>query len=123
MRVEDLEVYQKLVELVMQVHALAISFPKYEMYELGSQIRRSSNSCAANLAEGFGNKHRNIYSECISRAQGEIRETKHHLRIAGRKQYIAETVMQRLYDEYESCSKMLFRLDEAVTKKWQNYRN
>ena len=85
---EDLEVYKKLFELHLEIHELSLAFPKFELYELGSQLRRSSNSAPANLAEGFGNKHTNIYLESISRAQGEIRETKHHLRLAHNKEYI-----------------------------------
>lgn len=117
MKVEDLEVYQRLVKLVMRVHEVTMNFPKYETYELGSQLRRSSNSVAANLAEGFGNKHTNIYTECISRAQGEIRETKHHLRIATCKEYIIKSDFIKFYNEYEVCSKMLFRLDQALEYK------
>src|SRR3989344_8141864 len=76
MRVEDLNVYKKLFKLAYEVNELTMTFPKHEMYELGSQLRRSSNSSPANVAEGFGNKHTNIYLESISRSQGEIRETK-----------------------------------------------
>ena len=79
MEVEDLKVYQKLCNLAIEVSDLSLTFPKFELYELDSQVRRSSNGSAANLAEGFDNKHTNIYLECISRSLGEIRETKHHL--------------------------------------------
>ena len=63
MKVEDLNVYKKLFKLTIEVHKLTMEFPKFEMFELGSQLRRSSNSIPANLAEGFGNKHTNIYTE------------------------------------------------------------
>ncbi|MEW6374233.1 MAG: four helix bundle protein [Thermodesulfobacteriota bacterium] len=82
---EDLEVYQRLCDLHIEVHELTFTFPKFELYELGSQLRRSSNSAPANLAEGWNNKHINIYLEGINRAQGEIRETRHHLTMAFRK--------------------------------------
>ena len=55
--VEDLEVYQRLYNLAIEIHELTLAFPKFELYELGSQLRRSSNSASANLAEGFNNKH------------------------------------------------------------------
>jgi four helix bundle protein len=48
---EDLDVYQKLCELHLEIQKISLSFPKFELYELGSQIRRSSNSIAANIAE------------------------------------------------------------------------
>jgi len=49
--VEDLEVYQKLCDFAIEIHKLTLTFPKFELYELGSQLRRSSNSAPANLAE------------------------------------------------------------------------
>lgn len=117
MRVEDLEVYKKLVELIIEVHHITMDFPGFERFEIGSQLRRSSNSVAANLAEGFGNKHTNVYTEAISRAQGEIRETKHHLLIARRKGYLLDEVYQWLHWKYEECSKMLFRLEQSLQAK------
>ncbi len=63
---EDLLVYQRLLALVFEVHEISLSFPKFELYELGSQLRRSSNSAPANLAEGWNNKHIKIYLEGIN---------------------------------------------------------
>jgi four helix bundle protein len=117
MRVEDLEVYKKLYKLSLEVHELSLTFPKFEIYELGSQLRRSCNSAPANLAEGFGNKHTNIYLESISRAQGEIRETKHHLRIAYSKKYITKEKLDYFITNYEECSKMLYGLEHSLLEK------
>jgi four helix bundle protein len=69
---EDLDVHQKLLELHLDVNELTMSFPKHEMHELGSQLRRSSNSIGANLAEGWNNKHINMYLEGINRSLAEI---------------------------------------------------
>ena len=110
-------VYRKLCKLALEVHELSISFPKFEIYELGSQMRRSSNSAPSNLAEGFGNKHTNIYLETISRAQGEIRETKHHLTIAHSKNYISIDKLDRFINNYEECSRMLYGLERALLVK------
>ncbi|MBU2579025.1 four helix bundle protein [Patescibacteria group bacterium] len=117
MLVENLEVYKKLFRLALEAHELTMTFPKYEMYELGSQIRRSSNSSPANLAEGFGNKHTNVYTESISRAQGEIREIKHHLKIAYAKKYINKEKLEYFIGEYEECSKMLYGLERSLEAK------
>ncbi len=117
MEVENLNVYQKLFGLVLEVHDLTMQFPKFELYELGSQLRRSSNSCAANLAEGFDNKHTAIYTECISRSQSEIRETIHHLKIAFRKTYLTKEKLAELVTAYEECSKMLYGLEKALVAK------
>ena len=116
MRVEDLEVYNKLCDLAIEVHKLTLTFPKFEIYELGSQLRRSSNSIPANLAEGFNNKHTNIYLEGISRAQGELRETIHHLKIAFRKEYFSKEKLNYFLKEYEICGRMLTNLEKSLIK-------
>lgn len=113
-RVGDLKVYRRLVELHLRVHDLSLTFPKFEMYELGSQVRRSSNSAPANLAEGFNNRHRNIYLECISRSLGEIRETQHHLMVAYRKKYMDEKQYQEIVGEYNECSAMLRAIERSI---------
>ncbi len=119
MKFDDLQVYNRLFTLTLSVDKLTMTFPKHELYEIGSQLRRSSNSAPANLAEGFGNKHTNIFVECISRSQGEIRETQHHLNIAYKKGYLKKKEYDDLYNEYEECSKMLYGLDKTLLKKFK----
>ena len=115
--VEDLDVYRKLCSIVLKVHKLTLTFPRFELYELGSQLRRSSNSPPANLAEGFNNKHTNIYLEGINRAQGEIRETKHHLKMAFRKGYLDEQKLNYFLEEYNVCGRMLTNLKRSLEKR------
>ena len=111
---EDLEVYQKLCELHIEVNELTFTFPKFELYELGSQLRRSSNSSPANIAEGWNNKHINIYLEGINRALGELRETKHHLTMAFRKGYLKDAKYKDLTDRYDQCGRMLKSLEKSL---------
>lgn len=113
---EDLEVYQKLVELHLNIHNLSLTFPKFELHELGSQLRRSSNSIPANLAEGWNNKHINIYLEGINRALGELRETKHHLTIAFKKTYLPKESYKEYIERYNECGKMLKGLEKSLEK-------
>ncbi|HDO25488.1 MAG TPA: four helix bundle protein [Nitrospirae bacterium] len=116
---EDLEVYRKLCDLHIEVNELSFTFPKFELYELGSQVRRSSNSSPANVAEGWNNKHINIYLEGINRAQGELRETKHHLKMAFRKGYIEQSKFTDLISRYDECGRML----KALEKSLNNWRS
>jgi four helix bundle protein len=53
---KDLEVYTKSLELFYKCHAVSLKLPKYELYELGSQLRRSSDSVTTNMVEGYGRK-------------------------------------------------------------------
>jgi hypothetical protein len=50
----DLEVYQIAFAGAVKVHEMTMGLPKYELYEMGSQIRRSAKGIPANIAEGFG---------------------------------------------------------------------
>jgi four helix bundle protein len=52
----DLEIYQTSMSLFFTVHPASLLLPKYELYELGSQIRRSADSVVSNIVEGYGRK-------------------------------------------------------------------
>jgi four helix bundle protein len=82
MRVEDLEVYQKLCRLHIEVCDLSRGWPDEERYELGSRVRRSSNSAPANLAEKHSDRHARNKIEGVNRARGEALEIVHHLYMA-----------------------------------------
>lgn len=116
---EDLEVYRKLCELHLEVNNLTFTFPKFELYELGSQVRRSSNSAPANIAEGWNNKHINIYLEGINRALGEIRETIHHLTMAFKKGYMEQKKYEDLTNRYDQCGHMLKALEKSLNS-WKS---
>jgi len=87
------------------------------LHELGSQLRRSSNSIPANLAEGWNNKHINLYLEGINRALGELRETMHHLTIAHKKEYFSKEIYTAYIERYNECGKMLKGLERSLEKQ------
>jgi four helix bundle protein len=115
----ELRVYQELKQLHLAVHDESLRFPKFEMYELGSQVRKSSNAAPAILAEGWGSRHTNIYLEAVNRSKGEIRETQHHLDVARAKQYLGEARWAELDAAYERCDRMLQRLHERLSE-WRD---
>jgi len=115
----ELRVYQELKRLHLEVNEESLRFPKFELYELGSQVRRSSNSAAANLAEGWGSRHTNIYLESVNRSMGEARETQHHLNVAKDKGYLKEERFRHLDDAYDKCGRMLERLHQTLST-WKN---
>lgn len=53
---KDLEVYKMTFNLAIQIHHLTLDLPKYELYEQGNQIRRSSISVKDNIVEGYGRR-------------------------------------------------------------------
>lgn len=113
---ENLEVYRKLFQLHLEVNTLTLTFPKFEMYELGSQLRRSSNSITANLAEGWNNRHVKIYLEGINRAFGELRETTHHLSVAFKRGYLDSNAFESITERYKECGRMLRGLEKSLQR-------
>jgi four helix bundle protein len=53
---KDLEIYKMSFNLAIKVHQLTMTLPKHELYEQGSQVRRSAQSIKDNIAEGFGRR-------------------------------------------------------------------
>jgi len=76
----DWPMYQLAFKLAIEIHRMSLQLPKYEMYEEGSQIRRSAKSIPANLAEGYGRRrYKNEYIRFIVYALASCDETRVHL--------------------------------------------
>jgi four helix bundle protein len=116
MDVEDLEVYQKLCKLHIEVCDLSHEWPQEERYELGSQARRSSNSSPAQLAEKHDDRHIRNKIEGINRSSGEAGETIHHLFIAKLKGYIEPSTYSSYRSRYKECIRMLNGLERSLEK-------
>lgn len=117
MKVEDLKVYQKLCQLHIDVCGLSHGWPPEERYELASQVRRSSNSAPANLAEKHSDRHVKNKIEGVNRARGEALETVHHLYIAKLKHYINESQYQEYRQRYLETVRMLNGLEKTLDKQ------
>ncbi len=117
MRVEDLQVYQKLCELHLDICARTKSWPSDERFELAAQVRRSSNSAPANLAERHSDRHIRNKIEGVNRARGEALETVHHLYIAKLKGYTTSENYEELRERYLECVRMLNGLERTLEKQ------
>lgn len=115
--VEDLDVYQKLCRLHIEVCELTNGWPAEGKYELGSQTRRSSNSSPAQLAEKNDDRHVRNKIEGINRSRGEAGETIHHLFMALLKTYITQATYQAFRERYKECIRMLKGLEKTLERK------
>jgi four helix bundle protein len=117
MDVEDLEVYQKLCQLHLEVCDVTHQWPQEERYELGSQARRSSNSSPSQLAEKNDDRHVRNKIEGVNRSRGEAGETIHHLFMALLKHYFSESTFQSYRQRYKECIRMLNGLEKTLERK------
>jgi four helix bundle protein len=81
MSYKNLEIYQLARELSIEVHKMTLEeLPKFEMYEEGGQIRKSSKSTRHNIVEGYGRKkYMNEYIHFIVISIASNDETRDHL--------------------------------------------
>jgi four helix bundle protein len=114
--VEDLQVYQKLCQLHLEICDISHAWPAEERYELGSQIRRSSNSSPAQLAEKHDDRHVRNKVEGVNRSRGEAGETIHHLFMAKLKGYIKNDVYVKYRERYKQCIRMLNGLEKSLER-------
>ena len=75
----DLEVWQKDVELAVQVCQMAHHFPASERFSLAAQLQRSALSIPANIAEGWGRGSTNEFVWFLKVAKGSLHELETHL--------------------------------------------
>ncbi|MDD5708223.1 MAG: four helix bundle protein [Kiritimatiellae bacterium] len=126
-RLEDLRVYQKLCQLHIEVSAISHRWPPEERFELGGQVRRSSNSAPAQLAEKYDDRHVRNKIEGVNRSRGEAAETLHHLYMARLKRYETEETYDAYRVRYQECIRMLNGMERTLEqhlpvsdRRWPN---
>ena len=116
----QLEIYQKSLDLFFRVHRLSLTLPKYEMYELGSQIRRSSDSINTNIVEGYGRKrYKGDFLKFLVYAHASCDETKNHFEKIS--VLYPEHVKNNLdlKKEYDLLGSKIFSFIRYVEKNWK----
>jgi four helix bundle protein len=104
----DLKVYQLAYKLAMEVFRSSKTFPENERYSLTSQVRRSSRSVAANIAEGFRKRqYPNMFASKLADSDAEATETQVWLDFARDCGYLSPDDYKRLKAGYEEVGRML----------------
>ncbi len=104
----DLEVYQKAFSAAMEIFEVSKQFPKEEKYSLTDQIRRSSRSVTANLAEAWRKRRYEAAFVCkLSDAESEAAETQVWLQYCVKCDYLDRKKAEDLYKKYHEVLKML----------------
>lgn len=110
-RFTELEVYKCAFELQQEIFKVTKAWPKEEMYALTDQVRRSSRSMGANIAEAWGKRRYEAhFTSKLTDADAEAQETIHWLRTAYTCEYITREACQDLIDQTKSIGKMLGRM-------------
>lgn len=104
---QDLKIWQEAHSITLEIYRLAKNFPKEELYSLADQIKRSSGSVAANIAESFGRVGVADIRKFLCQARASLLETINHLILARDLEYIIDNDFQRL-------SNRLYGLEKGI---------
>ena len=122
MSYKKLQVWVMAREVVIEVHAMAMKLPKFELYEEGSQIRRSSKTTKATIVEGYGRRrYKQDWIKFLVYALSSNDETMDHLEnLWETKSLTEEPIFLSLKIKIESLGKMLNKFLQAVEQEHQS---
>jgi four helix bundle protein len=106
----DLIVWQKSMDMVVQIYQLTAKFPATETYRLTSQITRAAVSVPANIAEGHARGTKKDYANFLAIAKGSLMETETFLMLTVRLNYIPQSQANSTLFLITEISKMLTTL-------------
>ena len=118
---KDLDIYQKAHKLAIEVHEMTLKLPKFEMYEIGSQIRRSSKSIKNDIVEGFGRRrYKQEFMRFLVYSLASCDETSDHLVTLYETKSLDDKDRYKYFcEEYDHLGRMINNFIKSVEKKHQ----
>lgn len=112
---EELTVWQKSHHLVLEIYKITKNYPKDERFALVSQMRRSSISVPANIAEGFGKRGKNNKINFYNIAQGSLDEIRYYVILSKDLGYINNH--SYLIKDIDEIGKMLNGMISSIRRR------
>ncbi|NBC02788.1 MAG: four helix bundle protein [Bacteroidetes bacterium] len=113
----DLKVYKLSRELASSIFEMTKRFPNEEKFSLTDQVRRSSRSIGAQIAEAWAKRrYEKHFISKLTDADGEQQETQHWIEIATDCQYLNESEANQLIAEYQKLGKMIGTMIKKSSK-------
>ena len=113
---KDLNVWQKSMELVLDIYKTTNSFPKEEIYGLTNQIRRAAVSIPSNIAEGSARNHDKELTQFLYISLGSCAEIETQIILSKDLQYINLETYDKIDKSIKDIRNMLIGLIKSVNK-------
>ncbi len=113
-RFEDIQAWQKARTLTKEIYVSSGQGDFGKDFELRGQIRRSTTSIMANIAEGQGRRSNRDFANFLNISIGSVAETKSHLYLALDLEFVSSAEFVDLYDRLDEIGKMLFALSNHL---------
>ena len=116
MSYKSLEIWKLAREVVMEIHEMALKLPKFELYEEGAQIRKSSKNVKASIVEGYGRRiYKAEYLKFLVYALASNDETRDHLEtVFETKSLTDEAMYQKLHKKIDLLGGLLHNFYKSV---------
>jgi four helix bundle protein len=119
---KDLDIYKLAYKLAVDVHKMTMTLPKHELYEQGSQVRRSSKSIKDNIAEGFGRRrYKEEFVRFLVFAHASCDEAISQLTMIN-ELYFENNGLNGLLEEYELLGGKINKFIQYVEENWKTSR-
>ncbi len=116
----DLEIYTLSYDLAVRIHKLSLKLPKYELYEEGSQVRRSSKGITSCIVEGYGRKkYKAEFVKFLIYAHASCDETILHLNFIKDTHKVDEGEIDDFLGHYDKLGGKINNFIQYVEKKWK----
>lgn len=113
----DLLVWQKSMDLCVEVHNATLIFPKQEIFGLSAQLNRSVVSVPSNIAEGHGGKTTPDFIHFLYISRGSLNEVETQITLAMRYNYLSETDHDDLLERCGEVGRMLNGLIDSLERR------
>jgi four helix bundle protein len=116
-RFEDILAWQKAREITRDVYSVTKRGDFSRDFGLRDQIRRSSVSIMANIAEGFARRSDKDFANFLNIARSSVAEVQSHLYVALDQDYMDQENFKKIYDKLEETSRMIFGLVDHLAAR------
>ena len=117
---KDLEIYRLAYDLAIKVHQMSLKLPSYELYEQGSQIRRSTKSIKDTIAEGYGRRrYKTEFIRYLVFAHSSCDEAISQLNMISDIHY-SDNPLTELINEYDILGRKINRYIDYVENNWKS---
>lgn len=118
---KDLVIYKISHDLAVKVHRFSLALPQYEMYEEGSQIRKSSKGITSCIVEGYGRRrYKAEFIKFLIYAHASCDETIQHLNFIKDTHNGCISTVKPLIDSYGELGPKINRFIDYVEKEWNS---
>ena len=117
---KDSEIYQLSYDLAVKIHKMSLKLPNYELYEEGSQLRRSSKGITSCIVEGYGRKrYKAEFIKFLVYAHASCDETILHINFIKDTHEINDNEFISCLQEYEKLGRKTSQFIKYVEKEWK----